>query len=290
MPVSGVGSLIVQDILTDVSYTLIEPCVNTTAPAGGFAAGVQTVAAWDPSMYVGAQILVGILGYNVEVVTITATVPGTSFTATFTNSHLAGDPIFGPTFPVQNTAGDPFFTQTEMLGYISNAVNDYLTRCPIVYAIGNVSMTGGNRIGALPADCMTPMRVAYNGSSLRESSQSWIDSVTPTWSQSGTGTPQTYYRDKVGLGNIGIYPAPVANLSLETVYQQRSAQLMGLADGFLLPDVFTPYIKARVLSFAYSKGGEQKSPAMAKYWGSRFETGVKIGLVLQGIIEDTNLQ
>ena len=65
---------------------------------------------------------------------------------------------------------------------------------------------------------------------------------------------------------------------------------MGLADGFLLPDVFTPYIKAQVLSFAYSKGGDQKSPAMAKYWGQRFETGVKVGLVLQSIIDDTNMQ
>jgi hypothetical protein len=65
---------------------------------------------------------------------------------------------------------------------------------------------------------------------------------------------------------------------------------MGLADGFLLPDPFIPTIKARVLSTAYGKDSEQRSPAMSKFWGDRYETGVKVAEVILKIIDDANMQ
>ena len=290
-PVVGVGFLLVNDLLTDVSYQLFEPVVNTLVPTGGITAGAQTVDVWDPSMYEGAMLLVGVLGGDLEVVTISVVTPGVSFAATFANSHLAGEPIIGATFPVQSTAGDPFWTQEQMLTYISTAVNDLLVRVPLCYAVSSaVSFGPTQRIAPLPSDCQVPMRVAVAKVALRETSQSNLDSVDFRWSVQAPGNPYTYFRDKIGLQNISIWPIPNNVVNTEIVYAQRSAQLLGLADGFLLPDPFCPIIKARVLEFCYSGDSEQRSPALAKLFNSRFENGIKIATVLMEVINDTSMQ
>jgi hypothetical protein len=289
-PVQGVGVLIVNDLLTDVSQLLIEPCVNTTVPGGGIAVGAQTVNAWDASIYVGAYILVGVLGGDLEVVLVTATVPGTSFTATFANAHIAGEPIVGATFPVQSVAGDPFWLQSEMLGYVSEAVNEFLIRCPLVYEVGSVTMPPTKQFVSLPADCMQPVRVAAFGIGLRETSQANLDGTDYRWQQETGNPPQVYYRDKIGLNQVGMWPIQNNNTALQVVYQQRSPQQLGLADGLLLPDVFFPTIKAKVLSFAYSEDGEQSSPALAAFWDQQYEAGVRITKVLLDVIEATDMQ
>jgi hypothetical protein len=290
LPFVGVGYLVANDILMDVAYRLLEPCVNT-AFFSNIMAGAQTIPVWDPSLYVGAQLLAGVLGTSAEVVTVTAVVPGTSFTATFVNNHAGGEPIVGATFPVQNTAGDYFFSQLEMLTYLSNAVNDLLVRVPIVFNVTDSVVFGPTQqIAALPADCQVPARVAVAGTSLRETSQANLDGVDYRWNNQALAVPYTYYRDKVGVGNIGIWPRMANTVPTEIVYTQRGAQLMGLGDGFLLPDPFLPIVKNRVLSYAYSKDGEQKSPGNAKFFDMRYEAGVKIAKMWLSLIEDTSQQ
>ena len=290
-PIVGVGSLIVENLLEDVSFQLFEPVVNTTVPAPGFAAGARTVLVWDASLYVGAYVVVGVIGGNAEVVQVTATNPGTSFTATFLNAHVAGDPVVGATFPTQSVAGDPFFTQAEMLGYVSEALNDFLLRVPLVYAVTtSISMPPTMKFTALPADCMMPVRVAAFGIGLRETSQSNLDGTDFRWQQQTGNPPMVYYRDKIGLQQVGVWPVQNNQTPLEIVYQRRSSQLLGLADGFLLPDPFIVTIKARVLEYAYSKDGEQRAPALAKLFGDRFENGVKVAKVILDVIEAQEMQ
>lgn len=318
-PAQGVGSLLANDILTDVSFALFQPVVNTSVPAPGIAVGSATVLAWDDSMYIGAQVLVGVLNVNLEVVAITAINPGTSFTATFVNNHNVGEPIIGATFPVQNTAGDPMFEQLEMLTYLSNALNDFLLRVPLAYEIDDTVQVGPSQpIAALPADSMQPVRIApfnilsgdggfgddgfgdggFGGDDeeivflypMRETSQSNLDGTNYRWTQDAASVPYCYFRDKVGLQNFGVYPRANNILSLEIIYKQRGPQLMGMADGFIIPDPFLIYVKARTLEFAYSKDGEQRSPGMAKFWGGRFEMGVKISNMFLEAAMDPNLQ
>ena len=317
-PVQGVGSLIANDLLTDISFSLFEPCVNTAVPPGGIVIGSAAVPVWDASIYIGAKLLVGVLGGDLEVVTVTAVNPGVSFTATFANAHVFGEPIIGATFPVQNTAGDPFWLQDEVLGYLSNSINDLLLRAPLVYAIDDTIIVAPSQPTApLPSDCMQPVRIApfqvlasdgfgdggfgdggFGGGDevtvyaypLRETSQANLDGVSYRWSQDAASLPYTFYRDKIGLLRFGVWPRSNNNLPVEIVYKQRSAELLGLADGFLIPDPFTPIIKARTLEFCYSKDGEQRAPGMAKFWNSRYEAGVKIANMYLEIIQDPNLQ
>jgi hypothetical protein len=283
--------LIVNDLLTDVSYQLFEPVVNATVPSPGFSAGAQTVLVWDASLYVGAYVVVGVIGGDAEVVLVTATNPGTSFTATFLNAHVAGEAIVGSTFPVQNTAGDPFWTQAQMLGYISTGLNDLLLRVPLCYTVTNtISMGPTMQSAALPSDCMLPVRVAAFGVGLRETSQANMDGTDWRWQQETGNPPQVYYRDKIGLQKIGVWPVQSNTVPLEIVYANRGQALMGLGDGFPIPDPMLVFLKARVLEFAYSCDGEQRAPAMAKFFGDRYEAGIKILKVILDVIEAQDMQ
>jgi hypothetical protein len=289
-PLIGVGALIANDILTDCAFKLLEPCVNATVPSA-FGGGPQTILIWDNALYVGALLVVGKIGGNAEVVTVLAVNPGTSFSATFASGHFPGDPIVGATFPVQRTAGDFFFSQQEMLTYLSNAVNDFLNRVALVYSISTAVVFGPTtQVQPLPADCQLPVRVAASQIALRETSQANLDGVNYRWNSAALSTPYAYYRDKIGLQNIGIWPRQANTVPTEIVYVQRGPALMGLADGFILPDVFLPIVKARVMEFALSKDGEQRAPAVAQFWNMRYENGVKIAGMILELAMDANDQ
>jgi len=290
-PVAGVGNLIADNILTDCSYSLFEPVVNTSVPGGGIAAGLQTVNVWDASIYEGALLVVGANTANLEVVLVTAVNPGTSFTATFANTHAYQDSITGATFPVQNQAGDPIFEQSEMIQYLSNALNEFLLRVPLCYEVTDaISMPPTTQFTALPSDCMFPVRVAAFGTGLRETSQSNLEGYDYRYMQQTGNPPQAYYRDKIGLQNVGMWPPQNNTTPLEIVYANRGQETMGFADGFPIPDPFLVYVKARTLEFAYSKDGEQSSPALARFWNGRYEIGCKISKMFLEAAMDSNLQ
>lgn len=289
-PIAGVGYLIANDVLTDVAFAVIQNSVNTSVPAGGILTGTRTVAAWDPCMYTGAQILVGVVGGNLEVVTITAVVAGASFTATFANAHNAGEPIVGATFPVRQPT-DQLFTQAEMLQYLSQAVNDFLGDCPLVLQVTDaLSVAPTQQNVALPADCQKPVRVSAFGTALRESSQSNLDAMDYEWQQESPLGPYAYFRDKVGLQTLGVWPRANNTTPLDIVYEQRGVQAMGLGDGFILPDPFLIYVKYRVLEYACSKDGEYRNPGLAKYYAGRYAMGVKISSIFLEVVQDQNLQ
>lgn len=277
-PAVGIGLLIAENILEDVSSQLFEPIFSMALAAAVGPGWVIIATPTTGYLYVGAQLVVGSVGSaSLEVVTVGQVVDGTSFQVKLANAHGAGELIYGATFPVQNTAGDYFFTQSEMLTYLANAMNDFLVECPLAY-VTDVELTLGpsEESTALPDDCMQPARVSNKGRSLRETSQANLDAIVPNWPNQAMAPPQAYFRDKIGTGNIGIWPRQADTTELELIYQQRGPQVMGLADGFILPDPFLIYIKARLLSYAYSKDGEQKSPGMAKFFDQRYHAGLQI--------------
>jgi len=293
-PVVGAGYLRVIDRLQDASLALFEPVVNEQFPAT-IAAGCQTIpisdpAVWTPAVcfYTGAQLVCGVTGGNLEVVTVTGVNVGVSFTATFANAHNAGEQILGATFPVRYPT-DPLFTQLEMLSYISSATNDFLTDVPLAYNLADLTVNPTAQNTPLPADSLFPVRVAYESYPLRETSQSNLDSMFYNWSQAAMDQPRVYFRDKIPIQNVGIWPRMGNTVDLEVVYAQRQAETMGWGDGWLIPDCMTQYILYRTLSFAFSKDGEARSPGLAKYFASRYQFGVKICKMLLEIINDPQM-
>ncbi len=289
-PVQGAGFLLVNDILSDVSYALIQNPVNTVAPAGGIPVGFATVPVFDPSMYPGAQILVGTVGVDLEVVTIISVNPGISFQATFALPHAAGAPIIGATFPVRQTS-DPLYQQGEMLAYASTALNDFLTEVPLVYTVSNnVTVQYTQQNTQLPADSMFPVRIAAFGYPLRETSIPNLETYDFRYNVQAAQKPLAYFRNDNPLQSFGVWPRCNNDINVEIVYAARSAQTLGLADGLPIPDPLTLGMKYRILEFAYSKDGEARNPGLAKFWGSRYNFFVKVAKVLLGIIEDPNME
>jgi hypothetical protein len=286
-PVIGAGYLRVIDRLQDVSYSLFEPVVNLQFPVP-IGSGPQIIGVGDPSIYVGCLLVAGITGVNLEVITVTAFTP-TSFSAVFANAHATGEWINGATFPVRYPT-DPLFTQAEMISYISSATNDFYTDVPLAYNLADLTVGPTAQNTALPSDSLFPVRIAYNSYPLRETSQSNLDSMFYNWTQAALDQPRNYFRDKIPLQNVGIWPRSGNTVNLECVYAQRQAQTMGWGDGFLVPDPLTVAIFQRTLSFAYSKDGEMRNPGLARYWSSRYQASVKIAKMILDVINDPEMQ
>ena len=131
--------MVANDILTAVSLrVLIEPVVSTTLGTNVAIPGTVTVTPGSmASIYVDAMLLVGV-GATLEIVVVTATT-ATTFTAAFAFAHANTDPVYGATFPT-GQPNDILFTQAEMLGYLSDALQDFTLKTWPIYNIVQVSL------------------------------------------------------------------------------------------------------------------------------------------------------
>ena len=144
----ALGTRLVADLLAEISFHLIEPITVQTLTASLNSGSAVTVTL-DPTssltfpaaplppttyLYPGAQIILGWQAASAEVITVIAVVSETEFTANLLNNHLAGETLFGVTFPTQQPT-DPIFTQSEMLGYVAQAQNEFLTKTPLIFEI-----------------------------------------------------------------------------------------------------------------------------------------------------------
>lgn len=274
MAFPGSGYLIANDLLNLISNVMVEPVVSTTLGTLVPAPGVVTVTpASMASIYAGAQLIVG-TGSQQEVIVVTA-VTTTTFTATFAQTHTAADTLYGATFPVGEN-NNPFFTQTEVLGHVSDAQNDFLTRAPIVLAVGTQAFASAQRIASLPADCIQMERISVNGKALWEQGQTGMDLLDRNWTLTNPTAPDVWYEDRVGFMKYGIAPVPLNTFTAELLYAQRDAEVLALNEGFLLPDPFLLYVMYGALAELFGKDGEQRDPARARYCVQRFDLGVHV--------------
>lgn len=273
--------MIADNILQHVSYSLIEPYINT-ALGTGIGAGVNTVTPTSVAgIYVGAQLIVG--GANPEVITVTAVTP-TQITALFVNAHLNTDPLFGATFPSGET-DHALFTQTEMLGYLADVQNEFLLKVRPVYFINIVAVAAGIRFYSQPADAIRMEHVSIESVALRNSSQDDLDLDNPGWpNQAGAVTH--WFQDQINNQMYGFKFTPSINDAAEIWYSQRAAQTLGLMDTLLVPDIFCQagILKYGVLSRCFSKDGEQRDPYRADFCDKMFKFGISLAYkFMQGV-------
>lgn len=288
MAFPGSGYMIANDVMNLISNVLIEPVLSTTLGTA-VTPGVQTVAPGtltDPSgvpcVYVGAQLIVG-TGGTQEVIMVSA-VTATTLTANFANAHAGTDQLIGATFPVGEN-NNPFFTQTEVLGHISDSQNDFLTRAPIVLNITTQAFPFTQRTASNPSDCIQIERIALEttpapgvagGKALWEQGQTSTDLLNKYWAQAPYSTPDQWYEDRTGFEKYGITPIPGNAFTAQLLYAQRDSEALLLNEGFLLPDPFLHYVMYGALAELFGKDGEQRDPQRAKYCQQRFDLGVKV--------------
>lgn len=136
----ALGARQIVDLMGEVSLHLVEPLVNQTL-ASPVAAGTAATVTLNPAsplpatsyLYPGAQVVVGWHAADAEAVTVISVPSAITFTCNLVNNHAAGETVFGATFPTQ-VPTDPIFTQSEILDYIAQAQNSFLTKVPLVFS------------------------------------------------------------------------------------------------------------------------------------------------------------
>lgn len=126
-------------------------------------------------------------------------------------------------------------------------------------------------------------------SRLYESSQTSLSMQDPQWFYNTTSTvPTNWFEDRTGVYQWGVAPVPDSNFFVELIASVRDSDGLGLLDGFLLPDIFVPYIKYCALADCLSKAGEQRSPTLARFYQSRYDFGVMLAdRFLRAVVEKT---
>src|SRR5438132_3232874 len=279
-------SIIVSDLLTEVSMALVEKRVSTSLGTT-ITAGVRTVTPVSmTAIYVNAQLIVG-TGGTQEIVTVSAIPSATQFTATFAFGHASTDAVVGATFPSGQT-DHPLWTQAEMVSYVVEVQADFLLKVRPVYessavAGTNISIIANNRFYTQPAMAIRVERASINGFDLYETTQSDLDLQNANWPVD-SGTPTHWFRDQIDTTKFGLYPLPPSGGTLDLWYSKRGPTTLALTDTLVVPDIFRHYIKLGVLARAWSKDGEARDPSRADYCTKRFQMGVVLATrLMEGV-------
>lgn len=228
------------DVLCEVSLHLIEPIVNTQITSfgvGGYSDGGYSEGGYsDPigqllgvasqnAMYVGAMIVIGWGLTTAEVVTITEiNDDGTILTTTAVNSHNPGETVLAPTFPTQQVT-DPFYTQSEMLGYLSRAQNEFLAACPCYYELSQQSLTFGQIYQDTPANCIEINRVAISTTYIAITTLARASNTVTLTSEDphGLGPKSTIFIQNPTAGWGGVFEVLTTPSPTTLTYRQDAA-------------------------------------------------------------------
>jgi hypothetical protein len=257
-----------NDLLTDVSFALVEQVVNTIL-GSPVVPGINTIT--PPSMvgiYPGCQLIARASSADApgtvdEVVIVTSTT-ATTFTASYLQNHVATDALQGPTFS-SGQLDHPLFTQPEMFKYAEDVQNDFMLRVRPIYAVATVNLTTNQPTYPTPVDAIQVERIAIAGRELNNVAQSDIDWLDPAWMRLSVPQVDAWYQDNLGLQTFGVAPPPQTNLTAELLYSQKTpiSTLLTLLSPFLIPDIMVFILKYGILARAWSKDGEQKDLARA---------------------------
>jgi hypothetical protein len=276
-----------NDLLVEISLHLVEDIVNTTLTAN-VPSGVETITVGSTiGMYAGASVVIANSdGSDPDILVITAFNPTAgTITANFPATYAAGSTLLGGTFPTQQPT-DPLFTQPEILTYLAQAQNEFLTRVPLIFNMSYQLTYLDQEYQALPGNAVELERISINGVRLYENSQSELSMADPNWANNTSQpTPTSWFEDRSGFYGWGLAPIPQAQFSCFLLTSIRGGESLGLLDLFLVPDIMIHFVKYGALSYIWEKDGEQQSPTLARLAKKRFESGVAIASrFLDGIV------
>lgn len=268
------GVILMNDVMQDVGYALLEDVVNTQLnPTGvNITPGVVTVTPGSMTgIYNGAQLVAGANGAaNQEVITVSSTT-ATTFTATFVNNHPNTDSLTGSTFP-KGQPDSPLYTQSEIMGYILGSEQDFMLRVRPVYATGTVNVTVGKRIYPAPADSIRVERAALintaatppTAAELYNTTQTDLDNLVTGW-EAGSSSLTSWFQDQINTQTIGFGPTPQNGATVSLCYSQLHLGPVTPISQFLIPDAMTTAVKWRTLAKALSKDGETRDLQRAAF-------------------------
>lgn len=285
----------VADIMAEVALKLLEPL--TVLPlASPVAAGSAVTLTVSPStaipnplpptitLYPGAEVVVGWPPQtyaDAEVVEVIEVLSPTQFTANLQNAHAAGETVFAATFPTQQPT-DPIYSQQEILGYIAQVQNEFLTRVPLLFSFAQQLVTLGQAYQTLPATAIELERVAVEslppqatfgiasitraGGTVTAtlSSTSAADSWTPALPVLVSGVTDSTFNS---ASNSAFTLATVSSDGLTLTWPQPSASDSASSGGQVSRPVWTRLYEASQESLSMNQSQWQMQPGQPpRYW------------------------
>lgn len=269
--------MLAVDLIVPVARTLLSYVVDTTLGTA-ISAGTQTATPGSMvGVFPGAVLVVGYGAASQEQVSVFSTT-GTTFTATFANSHLATDVVYSPTFS-EGYPDKQLWTTAEVLQYASDAQQQLLLETRMLVVQAQTAVTASKSLYPLPADAIWLERVSVAGYGINETTQTDLDLGDPGWRQATATTPSYFWQDgarqlaNIGQGQFGLNPAPSVGNPMNLYYSQAGATSLNLTSTMSVPDMALYPVKYGVLSRCYIKDGEQRDPERALYCSKRAEWG-----------------
>jgi hypothetical protein len=193
---TGTGYRSVLSMMIELSFHLVESILYSTLTTAVAAPGSTTVVVGSlgtpkNALYVGAQIVIDFGTANQEVVAVTnVNESASAFTAVFTFAHAIGATVIGATFPTQATSGDYFFSQSEILGYLARAQNEFLAQVPCIFSLNTQFVQFGQIYQQLVCDAIEMHRVASSSKYIALTSLTRTSGTVTAVSQSPHGLSQ----------------------------------------------------------------------------------------------------
>lgn len=156
----GIGYAKAYRLLMQISLHLVSQVAYTTLSAAVTPSLQLVTLAATANLIAGNQVVID-PGLPTEEIVYLSTVTATQIQALFAQPHAAGAVLLGACFPEQANT-DPFYTQQEVMGYISRAQNEFLSRVPCYFALFYSQINFGQILQALPCTPIELIRVAFS--------------------------------------------------------------------------------------------------------------------------------
>ena len=167
---------------------------------------------------------------------------------------------------------------TEVIDYINIVMDDFIRQTQITKQTDPITVVGGTRSYAEPADSMSIDRIDFNLRALRRTNVGFLDLDNRKW-RTLSGTPSQYHQDMLPNKTFELDRAPLAaqaGLFINVLSTLYPAAVTTGTDNLTVPDYAVLYIKFGVLDKMLSKQGEAQDLAKAKYCKARFDFGVSL--------------
>ena len=180
------------------------------------------------------------------------------------------------------------WTPTKLVAWANDRQMRFLKETSLIVSRATVASFASQNRYALPTDCISNLRVAFENTSgtiisLTRSDTWQLDSALNDW-ETTAGTPVAWQESETPTLEFDVAPAPEDAGELTLLYVALSTLLTGAGVVLSIPDEWAPYITWGILADALASDGEGCDPPRAAYAESRFNEGIELARVtLRGI-------
>lgn len=174
-----------------------------------------------------------------------------------------------------NTFPTGTWTQSEMIGFLNYAEQEFLQRTGIMKSDDEVVLAPGSTILVdRPDNTMDIERISFNGRYLRRQTSWDLEKEDPSWRTKTTGTPSYWHEDHISNSKIELNKIPAAGGTLRIFADYYPDPYTTTAENIHLKDSWEIYLRWKVLALALGRDGDGQDVGRSHYADQRFAFGV----------------